>query len=148
MKENFFAKLEELVAAAKNFLTTGFGEVDPEEATRDKLIDPLLDSVGFTHANRDKNFHILGDKVDYLLKHHRPLMFVEAKSLLDRAQNLYLAHKQQVTDYIRNYRVSPEQTQMEQPVAWIVLTNFKEFHFIRVNEEQPSFSFKLSELIS
>jgi len=148
MKEQFFAKLDELVAAAKHFLGAGFGEVDPEEATRDKLIDPLLDSLGFTNANRDKNFHILGDKVDYLLKHGRPLMFLEAKSLLDPAQHLYETHKQQVTDYIRNYRVSPKQAEMEQPVTWIVLTNFKEFHFIRVTEESPSFSFTLDELIA
>ncbi|MGD1019120.1 MAG: N-6 DNA methylase [Verrucomicrobiia bacterium] len=148
MKEDFFAKLDALVAAAKQYRTARFGEVDPEEATKQHLIEPLLESLGYTRDCYDKEFHILGDQVDYLLKHRRPLMFLEAKSLLDRSTNLFEAHQQQVTSYIRNYRISPEQAQMEHPVNWIVLTNFAQFHFIRVNEKTPSFVFRLDELIA
>ena len=36
---------------------------------------------------------------------------------------------------------------MGPPVNWIVLTNFAQFHFIRVTEESPSFSFTLDELL-
>jgi len=35
---------------------------------------------------------------------------------------------------------------MEQPVKWILLTNFAQLHLIRVNEITPSFSFKLDDL--
>src|SRR5205823_6385555 len=35
---------------------------------------------------------------------------------------------------------------MDEPVTWIVLTNFAQWHFIRVNEEAPSFSIKFDEL--
>jgi adenine-specific DNA-methyltransferase len=35
---------------------------------------------------------------------------------------------------------------MEKPVTWLLLTNFAQLHLIRVNEEAPTFSFKLQEL--
>jgi len=148
MKEDFFARLDELVAAAKGFRAEGFGNVDPEEATKQYLIEPLLESLGSSRDEYAKEFHILGDQADYLLKHKRPLMFLEAKNLKDPAANLFDAHKEQVTRYTRNYRVTPEQAEMPEPVTWIVLTNFAQLHFIRVNEETPSFSFKLNELIA
>jgi predicted type IV restriction endonuclease len=46
MKEQFFTKLEQLVVAAKQFRRSGFGNVDPEEATKQHLIEPLLESLG------------------------------------------------------------------------------------------------------
>jgi hypothetical protein len=48
MKEDFFTKLEELVAAAKAYRAKGFGGVDPEEATKQHLIEPLLESLGYS----------------------------------------------------------------------------------------------------
>jgi type I restriction-modification system DNA methylase subunit len=147
MKEQFFTKLEQLVTAAKEYRRSRFGKVDPEEATKQHLIEPLLESLGYTRDDFDKEFHILGGQVDYLLKHNRPLMFLEAKSLLDSAPNLFNEHKQQVLEYIRNYRYDPNVAKWDQPVNWIVLTNFAQIHFIRVNEETPSFSFTLDELI-
>jgi len=146
-KERFFARLAELVALAKNFPTTAFDKAAPEETTKHQLIRPLLHSLGYEDANIVPEFKIVGDQVDYLLKSDRPLLFIEAKSLIDVSTGLFAGHKQQVLGYLRNYRVSPEQAQMEQPVTWLVVTNFKEWHFIRVTEEKPSFSFKLNELI-
>jgi type I restriction-modification system DNA methylase subunit len=35
---------------------------------------------------------------------------------------------------------------MPRPVTWLLLTNFAQLHFIRVNEESPTFSFQLNEL--
>jgi len=93
-----------------------------------------------------REFKIIGDSVDYLLKSDRPLIFVEAKSLLDKSENLFIGHRGQVQRYLRNYRVSPEQVRMERPVAWTVLTNFAQFHFIRVNKDAPTFSFALDDL--
>jgi type I restriction-modification system DNA methylase subunit len=147
MKEQFFTKLEQLVVAAKEYRRSQFGNVDPEEATKQHLIEPLLESLGYARDNLDKEFHILGGQVDYLLKHDRPLMFLEAKNLLDLTPDLFESNREQVLGYIRNYRVSPEQVRMERPVTWIVLTNFAQWHFIRVNEEHPSFVFRLDELL-
>lgn len=148
-KEEFYARLEVLVATAKEHLRRGFEGVDPEEATKQHLLEPLLEALGYGRDDYDKEFHILGDQVDYLLKHTRPLLFLEAKSLLDRAPDLFEKHRPQVTDYIRNYlHTPPDYLRMEYPVNWIVLTNFAQFHFIRVNEDTPSFSFKLDELIA
>jgi type I restriction-modification system DNA methylase subunit len=146
-KQQFFAELQALIAKAKSLQTSGFDEQEPEEATKQLLIEPLLHALGFSaRTNYTREFKIIGDSVDYLLKSDRPLIFVEAKSLLDKSQNLFEAHQEQVLRYIRNYRVSPEQTEMDRPVTWIVLTNFAQFHLVRVNESAPTFSFKLDEL--
>ena len=147
MKENFFAKLKALVAEAKRLQASGFGDQEPEEATKQKLLEPLFHALGFAaNSNYVREFKILGDSTDYLLKSDQPLIFVEAKNLLDRAENLFDAHQEQVLRYIRNYRVSPEQTRMDQPVTWILLTNFAQFHLVRVSESTPTFSFALDEL--
>ena len=129
MKERFFAKLAELVALAKDFPTAAFDEAAPEETTKHKLIRPLLKSLGYEDSHIVPEFKILRDEVDYLLKSDRPLLFVEAKSLIDVSLDLFMGHQEQVLRYIRNYRVSPEQAQMERPVAWIVLTNFGSSEF-------------------
>jgi len=150
MKEQFFAKLETLIAEGQRLKTSGFGDQEPEEATKQLLLEPFFHALGFNaKSNCVREFKILGDSVDYLLKSERPLIFVEAKSLHDCPNaSLFAAHREQVLRYIRNYRVSPEQTQMERPVTWIMLTNFAQFHFIRVNEETPTFSFRLNELVA
>jgi type I restriction-modification system DNA methylase subunit len=146
-KDQFFTKLTELVALAKDFPPAAFDEAAPEETTKHKLICPLLEALGYQNENIVPEFKIVGDQVDYLLRSDRPLLFLEAKSLIDTAPDLFEGHKVQVLRYLRNYRVSPEQARMERPVAWLVLTNFLQWHFIRVTEERPSFSFKLQELI-
>ena len=146
-KDKFFAELETLIAKARELQSHGFDEQEPEAATCNDLIRPFLDALGFRTQNIKPEFKILGDSVDYLLKSARPLMFVEAKSLLDCwGKNLFDKHREQVHRYIQNYRLSPEITAMDQPVKWILLTNFAQFHFIRVNEVTPSFSFKLDDL--
>jgi type I restriction-modification system DNA methylase subunit len=108
----------------------------------------LFRALGYKEEQIVPEYRIIGDQVDYLLRISRPLLFVEAKSLIDTAPNLFAAHREQVLRYIRNYRVSPQQAEMEHPVAWILLTSFAQFHFIRVNEDAPSFSFRLDELLS
>jgi type I restriction-modification system DNA methylase subunit len=150
MKEIFFTKLEALIAEAKRLQVSGFGEQEPEEATKQLLIEPLFNALGFAaESGYIREFKILGDSVDYLLKSERPLIFVEAKSLLDCPHSsLFDKHREQVLNYIQNYRLSPEITKMEQPVAWILLANFAQLHFIRVNEAAPTFAFKLDGLWS
>jgi type I restriction-modification system DNA methylase subunit len=148
MKEEFFGKLEGVVAEAKRLRVRGFEDQEPEEATKQLLLEPLLQGLGFgAKANYVREYKIGDDTVDYLLKEERPLIFVEAKSLLDCPNSsLYDKHRKQVRGYIQNYRLSPEITKMEQPVKWILLTNVAQFHFIRVNETEPTFSLGLEEL--
>jgi type I restriction-modification system DNA methylase subunit len=146
-KEQFFDKLEGLIAEARRLKVRGFGEQEPEAATCHELILPLLDALGFRKENIKPEFKILGDSVDYLLESDRPLLFLEAKGLPDCPdKSLFDKHSEQVLGYIQKYRLSPEITKMEQPVKWILLTNFAQIHLIRVNEITPSFSFKLDEL--
>jgi type I restriction-modification system DNA methylase subunit len=146
-KQKFFAELQALIAKAKSLQTSGFDEQEPEAATCHELILPLLAALGFRTQNIKPEFKVLQDSVDYLLKSERPLIFVEAKSLLDCPKtSLFDKHREQVHRYIQNYRLSPEITAMEQPVKWILLTNFAQLYFIRVNEVTPSFSFKLADL--
>jgi type I restriction-modification system DNA methylase subunit len=149
MKEEFFLKLERLITEAKRLLVTGFSaDQEPEEATKQLLLEPLFQALGFAaKSDTIREFKILGDSVDYLLKSDRPLLFVEAKSVHDCPKaSLFDKHREQVLRYIQNYRLSPEITKMENPVKWILLANFAQFHFIRVNEIKPTFSFKLEEL--
>jgi type I restriction-modification system DNA methylase subunit len=147
-QEEFNAKLESLIASARELRVSGFGEQEPEEATKSLLLEPLFHALGYLpNTGYVREFKILGDSVDYLLKSDLPLLFVEAKSLLDcRNASLYEKHRDQVMRYIQNYRLSPEVTKMERPVVWILLANFAQLDFIRVNETTPTFSFKLEDL--
>ena len=149
MKEEFFVKLEKLIAEARRLLVAGFtAEQEPEEETKQSLLEPLFQALGFDPKSETiREFKILSDSVDYLLKSDRPLLFVEAKSLHDCPKaSLFEKHQKQVLRYIQNYRLSPEITKMENPVKWILLANFAQFHFIRVNETKPTFSFCLDDL--
>jgi type I restriction-modification system DNA methylase subunit len=148
MKEQFFVELEKLIAGARRLRVSGFGEQEPEEATKSLLLEPFFQALGYQpNTNYVREFKILGDSVDYLLKSDRPLLFVEAKSLHDcRNASLLDKHRDQVMRYIQNYRLSPEVTKMDRPVAWILLANFARLDFIRVNETTPTFSFNLDDL--
>ena len=69
----------------------------------------MLDALGFRPDNIKPEFKILGDSVDYLLKSERPLMFVEAKSLLDCLdKNLFDKHREQVLRYLQIKKLDGE----------------------------------------
>jgi type I restriction-modification system DNA methylase subunit len=147
MHPEFPQRIHELVERAKEIRRKGIHGVDPEALTKQQLIEPLLEALGYDLQDDVKHeFHILGDQCDYLLETRRPLLFVEAKSLLDKSKGLFDGHREQVLRYLRNYRISPEQVAMQKPVTWLLLTNFAQLHFIRVNEDTPTFSFRLDEL--
>src|SRR6202162_208244 len=147
MHPEFPPRLHELVERAKEIRRKGIHGVDPEALTKQQLIEPLFAAVGYDlQGDVKQEFHILGDQCDYLLETRRPLLFVEAKSLSDKSKDIFEANREQVLRYLRNHRISPEQVAMEKPVTWLLLTNFAQLHFIRVNEESPTFSFRLQEL--
>lgn len=147
MHPEFPQRLRDLVERAKELRRERVYGVDPEAYTKQHLIEPLFEALGYDRRQDIKHeFHILGDQCDYLLETRRPLLFVEAKSLWDKSKDLFDTHREQVLRYLRNYRVSPEQVAMQKPVTWLLLTNFAELHLIRVNEESPTFSFRVNEL--
>ncbi len=151
MHPDFPQRLHELVERAKETRRKGIRDVDPEEYTKQHLIEPLLEALGYASDDIRKEFHILGDQCDYLVERSRPLLFIEAKKAPAEARkgadkDLFESNREQVLRYLRNYRISPEQVKMPRPVTWLLLTNFAQFHFIRVNEEAPTFSFRLQEL--
>jgi adenine-specific DNA-methyltransferase len=149
MNPDFPQRLQELVDRAKELRRQGIHGVDPEALTKQQLIEPLFQELGYDLKDDVKHeFHILGDQCDYLLQTRRPLLFVEAKSIADKSKDLFDKYREQVLRYLRNYRVSPEvvSPKMERPVTWLLLTNFAQLHFIRVNEEAPTFSFRFDEL--
>src|SRR5271156_6439655 len=114
-RDEFNSKLEGLITQAKRSRVSGFGEQEPEEATKTLLLEPLFEALGYLpNTNAVREFKILGDSVDYLLKSDRPLIFVEAKSPLDCPNaSLFDKHRDQVMRYIQNYRLIPSRIQDE-----------------------------------
>ena len=107
----------------------------PEEATKSRLLELLLNALGYTPACRTPEGKIKSlirttTWVDYLLKPEagaRPVLMFEAKSLWDK--NVWESSKQQVLDYLRDYSLDIAN---DQPVLWIVLSNFREWICIAV----------------
>lgn len=152
MNPEFPQRLHELIERAKETRRNWKGGIDPEAFTKQQLIEPLLEAMGYDLRDDLKHeFHILGDQCDYLIQRKHPLLFIEAKKTPTETKrgadaDLFETHREQVLRYLRNYRISPQATAMERPVTWLLLTSFAQFHFIRVNEEKPTFSFRLDEL--
>jgi predicted type IV restriction endonuclease len=112
MHPEFPKRLHELVERAKEIRRKGIAGVDPEEYTKQHLIEPLLEAVGYAPDDIRKEFHILGDQCDYLLERSRPLLFIEAKKASTEVKkgadkDLFEANREQVLRYLRNYRISP-----------------------------------------
>jgi hypothetical protein len=89
MHPDFPQRLHELVERAKEIRKKGIHGVDPEEYTKQHLIEPFLTALAYDRDDIRKEFHILGDQCDYLLETRRPLLFVEAKSFLDKIKRSF-----------------------------------------------------------
>ncbi|MDD1427966.1 Eco57I restriction-modification methylase domain-containing protein [Dolichospermum sp. ST_sed9] len=121
----------------------------PEENTKNSLLVPFLDALGYTAEYRTLEGAIRSlfgttTWVDYLLRpdvgKHPKLMF-EAKSLWDK--NIWETNAVQVLDYIRNYSLD---IGTQDPVVWIVLSNFREWHILRLQDRRPFWSFTIDQL--
>jgi hypothetical protein len=121
----------------------------PEENTKDSLIVPVLDALGYTSEYRTLEGAIrslIGTTtwVDYLLRNEigkHPKLLFEAKSLWDK--NIWEANEKQVLDYIRNYSLD---IGTQEPVLWIILSNFREWHILRLQDRKPFWSFTMEDL--
>ncbi|AVZ31024.1 Eco57I restriction-modification methylase domain-containing protein [Nodularia spumigena] len=144
----FRAQIAKLVTTAENMLLSRRAG-KPEENTKDNLITPFLDALGYTREYRTPEGSILSligttTWVDYLLlpevNQHPKLMF-EAKSLWDK--NIWNTNEQQVLDYLRNYSLDVGK---EKPVLWIILSNFREWHILRLQDKKPFWSFTMEQM--
>ncbi|MBJ7900973.1 MAG: N-6 DNA methylase [Cyanobacteria bacterium RI_101] len=146
--ENFSAALQDLSAVAEGLLTAprqGKGE----ENTKDRLLEPLLDALGYGPEYRTLEGAIRSlvgatTWVDYLLRAEagkHPRLMVEAKSLWEK--NLWEKYQGQVLGYLRDYSLD---IGTQEPVLWLVLTNFREWHILRLQDRQPFWSFTLEDL--
>lgn len=146
--KNFQAEISRLVVEAEQMQRSP-REGKPEEATKSRLLEPLLIALGYTPECRTPEGKIKSlirttTWVDYLLKPEasaRPVLMFEAKSLWDR--DIWETNKQQVLDYLRDYSLDIAN---EQPVLWIVLSNFREWYVLRLQDKKPFWQFKIEDL--
>ena len=144
----FQSRLQELIATAETMLTSSRSG-KPEENTKDRLIVPLLELLDYGTEYRTLEGSIrslLGTTtwVDYLLRQEagrHPKFLLEAKSLWDK--NIWEKNEQQVLDYLRNYSLD---IGTQEPVLWLILTNFREWHILRLQDRKPFWSFSLENL--
>ncbi len=146
--QEFLDELPELLERAKR-LVRSHPEGKPEENTKDQLIDPFLESLGYGPENRVLEGEIQSLRgtvtwVDYFLKVPRrtiPIAMVEAKPIWD--EDIWEENKKQVLNYLRDYF---RMVEGEQPVQWLIVTNFREFHVVRLGDREPFWSFTSEDL--
>lgn len=126
------------------------GRGKPEEITKDQLLTPFLDALGFDAEYRTPEASIRRSGVsqltwvDYVLKKspndYKGLALFEAKSILD--ENLWDRYKKQVRGYLHDYQLS---LRTEDPVRWIILTNFRELYILNIADYEPFFKMTFNE---
>lgn len=140
--------LQALISTAETMLTSS-RKGKPEENTKDRLITPLLEELGYGAEYRTLEGSIRSllrttTWVDYLLRpevERYPKFMLEAKSLWEK--NIWEKNEQQVLDYLRNYSLD---IGTQEPVLWLILTNFREWHILRLQDRKPFWSFTLEDL--
>ncbi|MGB3207222.1 MAG: N-6 DNA methylase [Crinalium sp.] len=146
--ENFQSEISRLVVEAEQLLRSPrAGQAEAE--TKSRLLEPLLNALGYTPECRTPEGKIRSlmrttTWVDYLLKPEassRPVLMFEAKSFWDR--DIWEANKQQVLEYLRDYSLDIAN---EQPVLWIVLSNFREWYILRLQDKKPFWQFRIDDL--
>ncbi|MBS3934512.1 MAG: N-6 DNA methylase [Truepera sp.] len=145
---DFLTELQTLLARAAELERTR-PDAKPEATTQDKLLTPLLEALGYGPDERTpeagiRSLTLSKVWVDYFLLPQRrkpPWLMVEAKPLWDK--HLWQANKEQVIEYLRNYALD---VGSEEPVPWLVLTNFTEWHVLRLSDREPFWSFTLEDL--
>lgn len=149
-KHSFVNKVQDLVATAKKISQSTSLGGKPEDATRDRLIDPFLTALGYSSDYRTVEARIPSltgtmGWVDYFLggtNTSSPLMMLEAKSILD--DGIWEKNKKQVLRYLRDYLLTVETA--EQAIQWIIVTNFREWHFVKLGDREPFWSFEIDDL--
>lgn len=147
--EQFLETIPTLLQRARRMLAEGEGRGQPEESTKDKLLEPLLEALGYDPDYRAREGNIkslVGTNtwVDYFLLPDRqkaPALMVEAKSLWE--SDLWKKYGNDVLRYLRDYHLM---VGTDEPVLWILLANFCEWHLLRLNDRTPFWSFTMQDL--
>jgi len=121
----------------------------PEAETKNRLIEPFLNALGYGSEYRTPEGTIRSLRgttnwVDYLLRDEAnsiPKLMFEVKSLWDN--NIWEQNKQQVFNYLRDYSLDIAN---DRPVLWIILSNFKEWYILRLQDRTPFWQFTIDEL--
>ncbi len=108
------------------------------------MVAPLLDALGYDedHRTPEASMRRSGTGqliwVDYALKKspddRKGLALFEAKSLLE--EGLWKKYQKQIRGYLHDYQLS---LRTEDPVRWIVLTNFREMYILNIADYEPFF---------
>lgn len=147
--DRFREALRQVMARAEAFGSPSPADGKPEEATKDQLLTPLIEALGYGPDERTLEGAVVSltsttSWVDYFLKPERktrPWLMVEAKPFAE--EDLWRRHQGQILKYIRDYAIM---VGSERPVEWIVLTNVREWWFVRLGERDPFWTVTLSEL--
>ncbi len=150
--EQLVAKVQRVEDELKNVAPGKAGRGKPEETTKAKLIEPFLEALGYDADHRTPEAsmrrsgvgHLIW--VDYALKEspddRKGLALFEAKSLLER--DLWRRHKKQIRDYLHDYQIS---LRTEDPVRWIVLSNFREIYILNIADYEPFFKLTYQQYV-
>lgn len=141
--EAFRDRLRSLVEECDTALHSGQKAIrgKPEDFTIEHFTRPMLDALNFDDKHRVPQNEILKAEektlswVDYLLSNDRGdgIAFLEAKSMFE-GKDLWASYGEQVLDYMKNYRLS---LKYEQPIKWIILSNFVETHVLYSYDKKP-----------
>ncbi|MDQ3460088.1 MAG: N-6 DNA methylase [Deinococcota bacterium] len=145
---DFLAHLQTLLVRAEELKTGRLG-AKPEASTQDGLLTPFLEALGYGPDERRpeagiRSLTLTKEWVDYFLlpaKRKAPWLMVEAKSFWDR--NIWQTNKDQVLDYLRNYALD---VGADTPVPWLILSNFREWHVLRLSDREPFWTFSAEDL--
>jgi type I restriction-modification system DNA methylase subunit/predicted RNA-binding Zn-ribbon protein involved in translation (DUF1610 family) len=157
--DEFKVALEQLVGKVRRVetdlrhLSPGrAGRGKPEETTKDLLIVPFLNALGFDEDHRTPEASMrragIGQLVwvDFMLKKHpddrKGLALLEAKSLLEF--DLWQKYQKQIRGYLHDYQLS---LRTEDPVRWIVLTNFRELYILNIADYEPFFKLTCGDYV-
>jgi hypothetical protein len=137
--ESFQTTLSELAQKARNMLRAGRPKgIKPEENTKDQLITPFLEALGYGTEFRSKERHTGEGDVDYVLKRDdgRYVCFFEAKHLWAPG-NLWASHFEQIRKYISDYWRHYTCSTPEEEVRWVCLSNFKDLFLYHTGDPHP-----------
>jgi len=145
--KSFEARLRELAEKARAMLRAGkpSGE-KPEENSKDQLITPFLEALGYTAEFRGKERATGEGDVDYVLKRQdgRPVCFFEAKHLWERG-DLWEKYFEKIRSYIQGYWRRYTSLAPEEEVRWICLGNFKDLYLYHTGDPKPFQHYSLDD---
>jgi hypothetical protein len=126
----FQRSLSDLSEKAGKMLRAGQPRTEePEENTKDQLITPFLEALGYGPEFRRMERHTGEGEVDYVLKRAdgQAVCFFEAKHLWERG-DLWERHFPQIDRYIRAYWRNYTCRTPEEEVRWVCLGNFRDLY--------------------